>query len=84
VLKQSSNTNNLTITSVEGSRIFFLVGGVAALTLLVNATLAQTVLYALGLVDDNSEEIRIMQHYARYSDTLESYVSAYVESTRAI
>lgn len=62
VLAQSATSE---LQTDEGQRIFFLVGGVATLTLVINASLAQTVLYALGLVDDNSEEIRIMQHYAR-------------------
>ena len=65
VIQQSASQSVIDISKEEGSRILFIVGGVAALTLIINATAAQSILYLLGLVDDNSEEIRVMQHYVR-------------------
>lgn len=40
----------------QTSRLFFYVGGIAALTLLINATTAKSVLLALGLVTEDSPE----------------------------
>eukprot|EP01041_Mallomonas_annulata_P003036 gene3036-5952_t len=65
ILTQSSVLDEVNISQEDGHRVFFLVGGVAALTLVVNATLAKKLLYYLGLVDNSSPEILIMQHYAR-------------------
>jgi NhaP-type Na+/H+ or K+/H+ antiporter len=42
--------------SNETSRLFFYVGGIAALSLLINAITAKTVLYKLGLLSNNSAE----------------------------
>lgn len=44
----------------EKSRLFFYVGGIAAMTLLFNAITAKSVLSALHLIDDNSVEKRIV------------------------
>lgn len=42
--------------SGETSRLFFFVGGIAAMTLVINATTAKAVLYKLGLLSTNSAE----------------------------
>jgi NhaP-type Na+/H+ or K+/H+ antiporter len=42
--------------SNETSRLFFYVGGIAALSLLINAITAKSVLYKLGLLSNNSAE----------------------------
>jgi hypothetical protein len=73
VVQQMSETHELSISAEEGSRIFFVTGGVISLTLIINATLAQRLLYALGIVDDDAEELRIMQHYARYYTEMAFY-----------
>jgi solute carrier family 9 (sodium/hydrogen exchanger), member 10/11 len=65
VIQQLADKHKLVISEEEGSRLLFIVGGVVTLTLVINATGAQRILYALGLVDDDSEEIHIMQNYAR-------------------
>lgn len=65
VIQQLAAEHKLVISNEEGSRLLFLVGGVVTLTLVINATGAQRILYTLELVDDDSEEIRIMQNYAR-------------------
>ena len=65
VIQQLAAENKLVISNEEGSRLLFLVGGVVTLTLVINATGAKRILYTLELVDDDSEEIRIMQNYAR-------------------
>lgn len=44
----------------QSSRLFFYVGGIAALTLLINATTAQWVLHKLKLVEENLEQDIIM------------------------
>ena len=49
----------------EGQRIFFVIGGVAALTLLINGTFAKFMLESLQLVKRSTEEMEILQHYAR-------------------
>lgn len=51
------NSNEIYAESEEDlSRMFFYVGGIAALTLIINATLAQNVLTKLSLVGDESIE----------------------------
>lgn len=65
VIQQSAAQHSIIISKEEGSRVLFIVGGVATLTLVINATWAQRFLYALDLVNDDSEEIHIMQNYAR-------------------
>ena len=44
------------ISSADADRVFLLVGGVAALTLLINGTLAKTVLTKLHLANRTTEE----------------------------
>lgn len=63
----SSTEKGANIISDEDShRVFFLVGGVAALTLLVNATTSGFVLDRLKLLDaTNTLETRIMFHYVK-------------------
>ena len=65
VIEQSAKQAIIDVSQEEGSRMLFIAGGVIALTLIINATGAQSILYSLGLIDDNSEEIRVMQHYVR-------------------
>ena len=63
----SSTENGDTTISVDDShRVFFCVGGVAALTLLINATTSGFVLDKLRLLDvTNTLETRIMFHYVK-------------------
>lgn len=42
--------------SKETSRLFFYVGGIAALTLVINATTAKQLLVSLGLLGNDSAE----------------------------
>jgi NhaP-type Na+/H+ or K+/H+ antiporter len=65
VVEQSTIAGNSIVSEIDGHRVFFIVGGVAGLSLVLNATTAQRLLFSLGLVEETSEEIRIMQHYAR-------------------
>lgn len=65
VIEQAAERKTLDIGENVGSKVLFIVGGVTTLTLTINAVSAQSVLNALGLVD-NSKEIQAMQHYARY------------------
>jgi NhaP-type Na+/H+ or K+/H+ antiporter len=65
VVEQNAMSGNSIVSEINGHRVFLIVGGVAGLTLILNATSAQSLMYALGLVEETSEEIRIMQHYAR-------------------
>lgn len=48
------NSKTLNISDSEASRLFFYVGGIAALTLIINATFAKNMLNWLGLLDTNS------------------------------
>lgn len=58
--------SNTEISSDENNRFFFFVGGVTALTLLINGTLAETVLLRLGLIGDQSiEKLAIANHVRR-------------------
>jgi NhaP-type Na+/H+ or K+/H+ antiporter len=50
------NTRGSSLDEAESSRFFFYIGGMAALTLLINATFARTVLDYLQLEDDNAVE----------------------------
>lgn len=65
VLLGGAKKDEVDVTYEDGNRVFFIVGGVAALTLIVNATTSKSLLYALGLVEESSAEIRVMQEYAR-------------------
>ena len=47
------NSKSLNISDAEASRLFFYVGGIAALTLIINATFAKNMLNWLGLLDSN-------------------------------
>jgi len=55
VVNRSTATNYLTVSAENGNQVFFVVGGVAALTLLVNGTGSKAVLLALGLVKRTTE-----------------------------
>lgn len=46
--------------SADTSRLFFYVGGIAALTLVINATTAKSLLFALGLLGSDSAEKRLV------------------------
>lgn len=46
--------------SNDTSRLFFFVGGIAALTLVINATTAKTVLYMLDLLNNDTIEKRLV------------------------
>jgi len=60
-----TNTNS-EISSDENNRFFFFVGGVTALTLLINGTLAETLLLRLGLIGDlKIEKLAIANHLRR-------------------
>eukprot|EP01041_Mallomonas_annulata_P008243 gene8243-16953_t len=66
ILVESSLHNHINVNNTDVHRLFFLVGGVVTLTLLINATLANKVLVNLKLIEDETtEEIRMMHHYAR-------------------
>lgn len=65
VLLGGAKKDEVDVTYEDGNRVFFIVGGVAALTLIVNATTSKSLLYALGLVEETSAEIRVMREYAR-------------------
>lgn len=64
-LLQNTRDELTTISLLNAHRAFFIVGGVAALTLIINATTAKAFLHWLGLIEETSDEIRTMQHYAR-------------------
>ena len=64
-LRHSATDLLIDVSENDASRLFIIVGGVAALTLLVNATTSQKVLAWLGLVEEDSPAVRTMQHYAR-------------------
>ena len=55
----------LTISNIDSKRAFLIVGGVASLTLFINGTCAQPLLYALQLLKADTVERSILQHYAR-------------------
>lgn len=64
-LQQETDDGLVDIDTIESHRLFFIVGGVAALTLLINATSSQQMLSMLGLFEESSTETKTMQHYAR-------------------
>ena len=64
-LSRNVHAGGYLITAEQADKVFFVVGGVAALTLIVNATTASHVLVALKLVVEDSEEDQIMRHYVR-------------------
>eukprot|EP01031_Cornospumella_fuschlensis_P033524 gene33524-40559_t len=50
----------------ETSRLFFYVGGIAAMTLVINATTAKSLLFALGLLkSDSAEKLLVTQQIKR-------------------
>ncbi len=55
------------VSAEEGNRFFFYVGGVTALSLIFNATLAESLLFWLGLSENSvdSSSIAIMRSYTR-------------------
>jgi hypothetical protein len=50
------------INKRDGTRVLFLVGGIAALTLLINATLTEKLLVHLGLTREPEERRRLTEH----------------------
>mmetsp|Transcript_2893 Transcript_2893/g.4440 ORF Transcript_2893/g.4440 Transcript_2893/m.4440 type:complete len:1037 (-) Transcript_2893:411-3521(-) len=66
-LLHSTEKGETTLSADDSHRVFFLVGGVAGLTLLVNATTSSFVLQKLALLDESSNtlETRIMFHYVK-------------------
>mmetsp|Transcript_6728 Transcript_6728/g.14764 ORF Transcript_6728/g.14764 Transcript_6728/m.14764 type:complete len:857 (+) Transcript_6728:153-2723(+) len=65
-LLHSTEQGETTISADDSHRVFFLVGGVAAMTLLINATTSGMVLKKLQLLDQgNTLETRIMFHYVK-------------------
>lgn len=66
-LVHSTETGEANVSNQNSHRVFFLVGGVAAITLLVNATSANAVLNKLRLLDltSSSAEHRVMLAYIR-------------------
>jgi len=53
------------ISELDGDRILFLVGGVAALTLLINATTAPALCTALGITEAPDERVALLRNVAR-------------------
>ena len=53
LIVRNSTPNNI---SSDTSKLFFYVGGIAALTLILNATTAKSLLYFLGLLGSDSLE----------------------------
>lgn len=65
-LVSSTESGDTNISEDNSHKVFFLVGGVAGLTLLVNATTSGWVLDRLGLLDStNTLETRIMFHFVK-------------------
>lgn len=64
-LRHSASDGLIDVSERDGSRLFIIVGGVATLTLIINATTSQRMLNWLGLVEEDSAAVRTMQHYAR-------------------
>lgn len=57
---------NTYLDQIVGERIFFMVGGVATITLLVNATLAGIIMKKLNLTEGaGSDEVRVMERYLK-------------------
>merc|ERR1712129_511585 len=54
--------------TTEGSQIMFLVGGVAMLTIIINATLAGPLLQCLGFTDSTEIEKETLAHIAAEAD----------------
>ena len=67
VFTEYARDDYLEISAKEGDRIFFIVSGVSALSLLINGTFSASILQKLGLVEstEHSEETGIMHFYAR-------------------
>eukprot|EP01034_Spumella_vulgaris_P023862 gene23862-30138_t len=67
VLSRSVDNRETIVSSLDSHRLFILVGGVAVLTLLVNAPLSQQVMQRLGLVDseDSTAENHVMFNYVK-------------------
>eukprot|EP01039_Chlorochromonas_danica_P001852 gene1852-2026_t len=73
-LVQSTENDDTTISADDSHRVLFIVGGVAALTLTLNATTAGSVLRRLGLMkEDHNEEHQIMYHFARKTIRLKAF-----------
>lgn len=66
-LNQSVTKGDTTLSLETGHTAFFYIGGVSAMTLLINATLAGPVLQLLGIGahDDKTGTTQLVQHYAR-------------------
>jgi NhaP-type Na+/H+ or K+/H+ antiporter len=62
-----SNRDDLDMSKDDANKVFFYVGGIASLTLIINATSAQNVLNYLGLLkeDDSPEMINIIHQANR-------------------
>lgn len=73
-LVESAEGGDTFISVHDAHRVLFLVGGTAALTLLLNATTAGMVLKKLGLLSRSEhEEGKIMFHYARKTIRLKAF-----------
>jgi hypothetical protein len=71
----------LTKTSAyEGQRLVFYVGAIAALTLVFNATFAESALHILGLSENTvtSQSIQVMRHYTK-KRLIEASTSSWLE-----
>ena len=66
-LNQEISQGNTIISEGDGHRVVFLVGGVSALTLIINALTSGPLLKKLDLIDsaDESTENMIMRHYVK-------------------
>ena len=56
----NSDSSGNSVSSKETSRLLFYVGGIAALTLIINATTAKAVLTYFKLIDDNTIEKQLV------------------------
>ena len=62
------NQDKLGISKEDADRQFFYIGGIATLTLIINATLAEKILLALGLVGrENAVLFFIQKHPNNYA-----------------
>jgi NhaP-type Na+/H+ and K+/H+ antiporter len=65
-LERLVSSGDTTVRDVDSNRVFLIVGGVAGLTLLLNATTAANVLKWLGLVDQSmSKESKLVSQYVK-------------------
>ena len=64
-LLQSSISGEINCSEEDGRKLFTLVGGVAFLTLLINATTSKMLLEKLELIVVSSDEIETVRNYAR-------------------